>query len=150
MLSVIIAVAVFFYFPRQKKPVLKKYPVLILSAGGMLASLSIYFSFNIKNLIIDGFSFKNFSPALLIFTAYFFTIYFLLEKYILIRRGTYADNCRKDSLLLGVRQGDFGEAAINPQFLFFDPKSLFGDFHIIGGKGSGKTTTFVIPPLQQI
>lgn len=150
LLSVIIAVAVFFYFPRQKKPVLKKYPVLILSAGGMLASLSIYFSFNIKNLIINGFSFKNFSPALLIFTAYFFTIYFLLEKYILIRRGTYADNCRKDSLLLGVRQGDFGEAAINPQFLFFDPKSLFGDFHIIGGKGSGKTTTFVIPPLQQI
>lgn len=150
LLSVIIAVAVFFYFPRQKKPVLKKYPVLILSAGGMLASLSIYFSFNIKNLIINGFSFKNFSPVLLIFTAYFFTIYFLLEKYILIRRGTYADNCRKDSLLLGVRQGDFGEAAINPQFLFFDPKSLFGDFHIIGGKGSGKTTTFVIPPLQQI
>lgn len=150
LVSLIIAIAVFVYFPRQKKPILKKYPVLILSAGGMLASISIYFSFNIKNLIINGFSFKNFSPALLIFTAYFFTIYFLLEKYILIRRGTYADNCRKDSLLLGVRQGDFGEAAINPQFLFFDPKSLFGDFHIIGGKGSGKTTTFVLPPLQQI
>ena len=150
LISLIIAVAVFVYFPRQKKPILKKYPVLILSAGGVLASLSIYFSLNIRDLIIKGFSFKNFSPALFIFAGYFFCIYFLLEKYISVKRGSYAENFKKNSLLLGVRQGDFGEAAINPQFLYFDPKSLFGDFHVIGGKGSGKTTTFVIPPLQQI
>lgn len=150
IISLIIAIAVFVYFPRQKKPILKKYPVLILVVGGVLAALAVYFPLNLKNLIIKGFDFQSFIPALLIFAGYFFVVYFSLEKYISVKRGSYAENFRKNSLLLGVRQGDFGESAINPQFLYFDPKSLFGDFHVIGGKGSGKTTTFVIPPLQQI
>lgn len=148
--ALIIALAAFLYFPRQKKPILKKYPVILLSVGGVLSALSLYFFFNLKKLIISGFTFADFSPALFVFAGYFFLIYFALEKYISAKRGSYAENLRKNSLLLGIRNGDFGESAINPQFVHFDAKSLFGDFHVIGGKGSGKTTTFVIPPLQQI
>lgn len=150
LISLIIAIAVFVYFPRQKKPILKKYPVLILVVGGVISALAVYFPLNLKNLIIKGFDFQSFIPALLIFAGYFFLVYFSLEKYISVKRGSYAENLRKNSLLLGIRNGDFGESAINPQFVHFDAKSLFGDFHVIGGKGSGKTTTFVIPPLQQI
>jgi len=150
LISILIAVISFIYYSKQKKTVLKKYPAITFSIGGVMFALSVYLYYGLEKVIIQGFDFEAAVPVLLMFCGYFFTVYIALEQFILWRRGPYFKNIRNNSLLLGVRQGDFGEAVINPQFLYFDPKSLFGDFHVIGGKGSGKTTTFVIPPLQQI
>lgn len=149
-LSVLIAVFSFFIYSRKKEPVLKKYPATAISVGAGLFSLSVFLHFSLVKVIIQGVDLESIIPVLLMFCGYFFPVYISLEWYINKKRGTYFNNIRNNSLLLGLRRGDFGEDIINPSFLFFDPKSLFGDFHVIGGKGSGKTTTFVIPPLQQI
>lgn len=148
--SIIIAIVSFIYYSRKKEPVLKKFPAITISTGAVFFSLPVFLHFYMIRLVKEGINTSIIIPFLALFSMYFFVVYLALEEYIKRKRGTYFDNIKNNSLLLGIRKGDFGQEVINPSFLHFDPKSLFGDFHVIGGKGSGKTTTFVIPPLQQI
>lgn len=150
IVSIIIAIASFIYYSRKKEPVLKKFPAITISVGAVIFSLPVFLHFYMIQLVKEGMNTSIIIPFLALFCVYFFVVYIALEEYIKKKRGTYFDNIKNNSLLLGIRKADFGEEVINPSFLHFDPKSLFGDFHVIGGKGSGKTTTFVIPPLQQI
>ena len=65
-------------------------------------------------------------------------------------RGTYQQNIKHDELTLGLVHQWNGGRSINPQYFTVSQKALYTNIHVVGGIGSGKTTTVVYPTLQQI
>ena len=80
VISILIAVISFIYFSKQKKTVLKKYPAITFSIGGVMFALSIYLFYGLEKVIIQGFDFEAAVPVLLMFCGYFFTVYIALEQ----------------------------------------------------------------------
>ena len=150
VISIAIAVISLIVYPKIKEPVLRGKPAVTFAVGAGFFTIPIYLYFYLVKIIRFGFLIQDVFPLFVLFSVYFFPLYIILMKIISFKRGPYEDNIEKDTLILGIREGDFGEKVINPNFIKLKESALRGDLHIIGGKGSGKTTTFVMPSLQQI
>lgn len=144
-------VIVFVIYQRRREIQLSSY-INVMVILSIVFTACIYGMLFHRSVTLSGhFDYMNMFYLFFVFGIALF-VPLLLSKVVFERviRGSYKDNIEDDSYIVGSKKYWNGQPITNPDFFKMPEKSLFTNIHVVGGIGSGKTTTISYPILQQI
>lgn len=144
-------IALFFIFSKIKKPVSVATPLVISMITGLIFTAGFSCSV-VMPFFMSERKWSHFLSIILISSYFVFFILSFVVSYLFGSRELkrYEDIISEDGIVLGVRNMPDGSAAINPKWFKMGWQSLFTNILVLGGIGSGKTSTVLLKFLQQI